>query len=75
MIRGYQHRDLNELLEVWHQASLIAHPFLDDTFLRQERENIAKVYIPMSETWVYITNARLVGFISLIDNEVGAHLR
>lgn len=72
MIRSYQHRDLDQLLEVWYQASLIAHPFLDDAFLSQERANIAKVYLPAADTWVYVKDGRLVGFISLIGNEVGA---
>ena len=72
MIRAYQDRDLDELLEVWYQASLLAHPFLDETFLSQERENIAAVYMPMAETWVYVREGNVVGFIALIDNEVGA---
>lgn len=72
MIRAYQDNDLNEVLEVWYQASLLAHPFLDETFLSQERENIAKVYMPLAETWVYLRHGHLVGFISLIGHEVGA---
>ncbi len=72
MIRAYQDDDLADLLEVWYQASLIAHPFLDETFLNQERENIAALYLPLAETWVYVREGRLVGFIALIGNEVGA---
>ena len=67
MIRTYQDRDLDELLEVWYQASLLTHPFLDETFLSQERENIAAVYMPMAETWVYVREGNVVGFIALID--------
>ena len=33
MIRPYQARDLDELLDVWEQASRLAHPFLDDDFI------------------------------------------
>ncbi|MDJ0756057.1 MAG: GNAT family N-acetyltransferase [Ardenticatenaceae bacterium] len=72
MIREYQKDDLDDLLEVWYHASLVGHPFLDDAFLNQERENVAKIYIPMAETWVYVREARVVGFISLIGHEVGA---
>ena len=72
MIRKYQDHDLNELLEVWYQASLLAHPFLDEAFLSQERENIAKVHMSLAETWVYLQQGHLVGFISLLGNEVGA---
>ena len=72
MIRKYHDHDLNELLEVWYQASLVAHPFLDESFLSQERQNIATIYMPMAETWVYVRAGHVVGFISLIGNEVGA---
>lgn len=72
MIREYQNDDLNSLLDVWYQASLIAHPFLDETFLSQERKNIEAIHIPMAETWVYVQEGHVVGFISLLGNEVGA---
>ena len=72
MIRAYRDDDLDGLLDVWYQASRLAHPFLDETFLSQERDNIRKVYIPTAETWVYVGNGRVQGFISLIGHEVGA---
>lgn len=72
MIRRYRDDDLAELLEVWYQASLLAHPFLDEAFLSRERENIAATYMPVAETWVFVREGRVVGFISLIGNEVGA---
>ena len=72
MIRKYQDDDLNELLDVWYQASLLAHPFLNATFLSQERETIASVYLPVAETWVYDRQGHVVGFIALICIPVSA---
>lgn len=72
MIRAYHDDDLRTLLDVWYQASLLAHPFLDAAFLSQERATIAKVYMPMADTWVYVREGRVVGFISLLGHEVGA---
>ena len=72
MIRPYQHRDLDELLDVWEQATRLAHPFFDDDFLRIERQAIAEVYLPMAETWVFLMDGRVVGFIALLGQEVGA---
>lgn len=72
MIRAYRESDLNELIEVWYRASLIAHPFLDESFLQVERKRIGEVYMPLAETRVYEQENRVVGFISLIGNEVGA---
>ena len=72
MIKPYAARDLDELLDVWEQASRLAHPFLDDAFFRRERKAIVDVYLPMTETWVYLVEARVVGFIALLGDEVGA---
>ena len=72
MIREYEDKDLEELLEAWYSASKVAHPFLSEEFLEQERKNIESVHLPNAETWVYELNGAVVGFIALIGNEVGA---
>ena len=71
MIRPYRDTDLNELLDAWYSASLLGHPFLDDTFFQQERINIRDVHLPKAETWVFEEDGVVVGFIALIENEVG----
>lgn len=40
--------------------------------MEQERSNIPNVYLPQAETWVWEAGGRVVGFISLLGNEVGA---
>ena len=72
MIRPYTNEDLNAVLDVWYRASLIAHSFLPDEFFDSERQEIAEQWLPMSETIVYEANGRVVGFLSLIGDEVGA---
>jgi len=72
MIREYEAKDLNGLLESWYSASQVAHPFLDEEFFERERRNIAALYLPNAETWVYELDGVVVGFIALIGNEVGA---
>lgn len=71
MIREYQAEDLEDVLMAWEAASAIAHPFLSAEFLAVERNNIANVYLPSAETWVWESEDRVVGFISLLGNEVG----
>jgi len=71
MIRPYTVEDLDELLDVWYRASLIAHPFLTEGFLATERTEIAEHWLPIAETAVYETDGRVVGFLALIGNEVG----
>lgn len=72
MIRKYDEQDLDDLLATWEAASEIAHPFLTSEFLASERENIPNVYLPNAETWVYEDGGRVVGFMALIGNEIGA---
>ena len=52
MLRKYQTADLEELLNVWANASALAHPFLSQAFLALERYNIPNLYMPKAETWV-----------------------
>lgn len=62
---------MEEIIDAWYQASLIAHPFLTVAFLKQEDKNLRELFLPRSQTWVYESQGRVVGFISLLDNEVG----
>ena len=71
-IRPYTDDDLEQLLDVWYRASLIAHPFLSEEFFEAERHEIAEQWLPVAETMVYEIDGRVVGFVALIGNEVGA---
>ena len=72
MIRKYKQSDIDEILEVWYQASRMAHPFLDADFMGMEKRNIRDVYIPNTSTWVFEKEKLVLGFISMMGNEVGA---
>ena len=72
MIRPYADSDLEQLLDVWYRASLVAHPFLSEEFLANERNTIAEQWIPLADTTVHELDGRVAGFLSLIGDEVGA---
>ncbi len=72
MIRPYLSSDTEAIIEVWYQASLLAHPFLKADFLEKEKQNIREVYLPNTQTWVYHRKGQVLGFLSMIGNEVGA---
>lgn len=72
MIREYAETDLEELLDVWYKSTSLAHPFMDQAFLKKEEKNIRDIYIPNTKTWVFSNSQGLDGFISMIENEVGA---
>lgn len=69
-IRAYESRDLASLMRVWEAASRAGHPFLSDSFILAEREQV-RGYLPLADTWVCEEGGSPVAFISLIENEVG----
>jgi len=71
MIRKYESTDLEQVLNIWYEASVTAHPFLGDDFLEAERARIIDRYLPTAETYVYELNNQILGFLSLVDHEVG----
>ncbi len=71
MIREYRPEDLPTVMDVWESAFVEAHPFLDQAFIDEERRVIPSLYMPRAETWVFETEGRIVGFISLLGHEVG----
>jgi putative acetyltransferase len=71
-IRQYVESDLEAVLSSWESATRLAHPFMTDEFLAQERKNTAEIYLPNTVTWVIEIDGEVVGFIALMGNEVGA---
>jgi putative acetyltransferase len=71
-IRQYVDNDLAAVVSSWESATRLAHPFMTEEFLAQERKNLPELYLPNADTWVAEINDEVVGFIALIGNEVGA---
>ncbi len=71
MIRKHKEKDLEDIINIWCQASTLAHPFLDSTYVKKVEKDMRNIYIPNSETWVYEKNNSVIGFISMIENEIG----
>lgn len=72
MIRKYQQNDADAVVSVWRRASDFAHPFLTEEFQDSESENVRNVYPRFAEIWVKEIDGEIVGFIALIESEVGA---
>lgn len=71
MIRKFQDNDTNAVVSTWRAASALAHPFLTATFLDQEAEAMRNVYLGLAQTWVTEIDGHVVGFISIIGDEIG----
>jgi len=72
IIRQYKDSDLDGVISSYENASKLAHPFLDEDFIAQVKKDIPEKYLPIADTWVVEISGNVVGFISIIGNEVGA---
>ena len=71
-IRQYNTSDLEAVLSSWEAATRLAHPFMTEDFLAQQRKDIAEIYMPNTDTWVAELDGKVVGFVALMGNETGA---
>lgn len=71
-IRQYGSADLEAVLHSWEVATRLAHEFMTDGFIAQERRNVAEIYIPNADVWVAEVRGEVRGFVALMGNEVGA---
>jgi putative acetyltransferase len=72
LIRPYQCQDEETVIEVWYAASLIAHDFVPASFWDTQKQDIRNKYLPVAQTWVYEQDGQIVGFMSLLENYIGA---
>ncbi len=71
MIRKHVENDLEQIMKIWDESSTLAHPFLNSAFVEKVKSDMRNIYIPDSETWVYENDLGVIGFISMIDDEIG----
>lgn len=71
MIRRYKETDLDKVVDIWYQASTMAHPFLKPEFVEKVKNDMREIYIPNSLTWVFEENNKVVGFVGMLGNEIG----
>jgi putative acetyltransferase len=71
MIRKHTEKDIDQIINIWYNASTLAHPFLKSTFVEKVKKDMREIYIPNSETWIFEEHNTAIGFISMLGNEIG----
>ncbi len=71
MIRKYEDIDETKIIDIWSSSSSLAHPFLDIVYVEKVKKDMKDLYLPNTETWVFEENNEIIGFISMIENEIG----
>lgn len=72
MIRAFEHRDMERVLDIWLSASIKAHDFIDAFYWQSYLEAMRDVYIPASETYVIEDQSQVMGFCCLLGNQLAA---
>lgn len=74
MIRKYKDNDLNDILKIWLDASIVSHNFIEEIYWVSKLEDMKQVYIPKSKTYIYQDEEtkEVLGFVSMVNNYLAA---
>ena len=64
MIRLFEFRDLDRIMEIWLEGNLKAHPFIKEEYWRQNYEIVRSV-LPNAEVYVFEEDGEVQGFIGM----------
>lgn len=72
MIRPYGPDDVERILAIWLNASIVAHDFIEASFWESKLDDMREIYLPVAQTWVCERDGQILGFISLVDDVLAA---
>ena len=64
MIRLFEFRDLDRIMEIWLEGNLKAHAFIKEEYWRQNYETVRSV-LPNAEVYVFEEDGEVQGFIGM----------
>lgn len=70
MIRQATNTDFAELADIYHDASLIAHPFIDPEFVAKDKHRVRDELLPLNESFVFERGGEILGFISMSQHHI-----
>lgn len=72
MIRNCRQTDLEEMVRIWYDASVIAHSFVPASFWALKKSAMKDKYLPLAENLVFEEDGKVTGFISLVEDRICA---
>lgn len=72
MIRSYEKTDLEEMVRIWYEASVIAHFFIPASFWASQKSTMKEKYLPLAKNFIFEEEGQISGFISLVGEHVCA---
>lgn len=71
-VRGLNPYEIDEVVDLWFEASVEAHHFIPLDFWEGNKCAMATEYLPNSETIVALDANEIVGFVSMSENYLAA---
>ena len=71
-IRELDKEDIESVVNIWYEASDIAHNFIPERYWKDNKDLMVSKYIPMSETYLACEGNNILGFIAVIDDYLAA---
>lgn len=72
MIRKYESKDIDSILNIWLSGSIKFHDFVETSFWEAHVDKMRDIYLPASEVYVHEKNSEVVGFYALHANMLAA---
>ena len=73
MIRKFREEDTVKVMTIWTKGNFEVHSFIDKDYWLLNFNKVKDEYLKESETYVYVENDTIKGFISLLNNNfIGA---
>ena len=64
MIRLFEFRDLDRIMEIWREGNFTAHPFIKEEYWKQNYETVRSM-LPNAEVYVFEEAGEVQGFIGM----------
>jgi putative acetyltransferase len=72
LIRHCRETELEDIVNIWYEASIVAHSFIPRSFWASQRGEMKEKYLPLAENLVFEEEGTVTGFISLVGERVCA---
>lgn len=73
MIRKFREEDTTKVMTIWTKGNFKAHDFIEKDYWLENFNRVKNDYLLKSETYVYIEDDEIKGFISILEKDyIGA---
>ncbi len=73
MIRKLKEEDITKVMTIWTKGNFKAHDFIEKDYWLENFNKVKNEYLPKADTFIYIEEDQIKGFISIMEGEyIGA---